>query len=137
MPWPARHVTLRCLRIWITRILQKIVDSNLRIPTAMPCRHRIDFAAINQAALDDLPAILARWLPRGRIEGDEYVALNPRRADRRLGSFKINLKTGRWADFATNDGGGDPVSLAAYLAGCGQAEAARRLAAMLGIPGYD
>ncbi len=103
----------------------------------MPSRCRIDFTAINQAALNDLPTILARWLPRGRIEGDEFVALNPRRADKRLGSFKINLRTGRWADFATGDSGGDPVSLAAYLAGCGQAEAARRLAAMLGIPGYD
>ncbi len=102
----------------------------------MPCHRRIAFRAINLAALDDLPAILARWLPRGRIDGDEYVALNPRRADRRLGSFKINLRTGRWADFATaGASGGDPVSLAAYLAGCGQAEAARRLAAMLGVPG--
>ena len=103
----------------------------------MPSRRRIDFTAINQAALNDLPAILARWLPRGRIEGNEYVGFNPRRADRRLGSFKINLRTGRWADFATGDSGGDPVSLAAFLSGCGQAEAARRLAAMLGVPGYD
>ncbi len=103
----------------------------------MPCRRRIDFTAINRAALNDLPAILARWVPRGQIEGIEYVVHNPRRADRRLGSFKINLRTGRWADFATGDSGGDPVSLAAYLAGCGQAEAARRLAAMLGISAYD
>ena len=103
----------------------------------MPRHRRIDFEAVNRAALNDLAAILARWLPRGRIDGDEYVALNPRRADRRLGSFKINLRTGRWSDFATSESGGDPVSLAAYLAGCGQAEAARRLAAMLGIPGYD
>ncbi len=102
----------------------------------MPRHGHIDFAAVNRAALNDLPTILARWLPGGRIDGHEFVALNPRRADRRLGSFKINLRTGRWADFATNDSGGDPVSLAAYLAGCGQAEAARRLADMLGIPGY-
>ena len=103
----------------------------------MPSRRRLDFAGVNRAALNDLPTILARWLPRGRIEGDEFVALNPRRADKRLGSFKINLRTGRWADFATGDSGGDPVSLAAFLSGCGQAEAARRLAAMLGVPGYD
>ncbi|MCZ6749906.1 MAG: hypothetical protein O7D96_11470 [SAR324 cluster bacterium] len=103
----------------------------------MPSRRRIDFAAINRAALNDLPAILARWLPRGRIEGDEYLALNPRRADKRLGSFKINLRTSRWADFAIGDSGGDTVSLAAYLAGCGLAVAGRRLAAMLGISGYD
>ena len=62
-----------------------------------------------------LPALLRRWLPDGRIEGNEYVARNPRRSDRRLGSFKINLRTGRWADFAFDARGGDPISLAAYL----------------------
>ena len=40
--------------------------------------------------------------------------LVPRRADHRKGSFKINLTTGRWSDFATGDAGGDLVSLAAY-----------------------
>ncbi len=93
----------------------------------------INFGAINQAALARLPDLLHRWLPDGRIEGAEYVARNPTRADRRLGSFKVNLTTGKWADFATGDRGGDPVSLAAYLAGCGQAEAARELAVMIGI----
>jgi hypothetical protein len=73
--------------------------------------------------------MLERWLPGGRIEGAEYVARNPRRADRRLGSFKINMKTGRWADFATGDRGGDPASLAAFFAGTAQSEAVRRLAA--------
>jgi hypothetical protein len=52
--------------------------------------------------------------------------------DRRPGSFKIN-RNGRWSDFATKDGGGDPISLAAYLAGIGQVEAARELARALGI----
>ena len=45
----------------------------------------------------------------------------------------MNLSTGKWSDFATGDAGGDPVSLAAFLAGVGQAEAARRLSEMLGI----
>src|SRR5271169_1531978 len=93
-----------------------------------------DFGRINRAALSRLPEILARWLPGGRIEGAEYVALNPRRADHRPGSFKVNLATGRWADFAVTDArGGDVVSLAAYLGSIGQLEAAKRLAAMLGI----
>ncbi len=94
---------------------------------------RVDFAAINRAALGSLPAILARWLPYGQTEGTEYVARNPTRADRRPGSFKINLHTGLWADFATGERGGDVVSLGAYLAGVGQYEAARNLARMLGI----
>ena len=95
--------------------------------------HGPDFAGINRAALAVLPALLARWLPDGRPEGHEFIARNPRRADRNAGSFKVNLRTGRWADFATGDRGGDAVSLAAYLFGLRQAEAARRLADMLGL----
>jgi hypothetical protein len=101
--------------------------------TTAPPEGRIDFAAVNRAALAVLPALLARWLPDGRRKGHEYVARNPRRADRRPGSFRVNLGTGRWADFATNDRGGDVVSLAAYLAGTSQAEAACNLARMMGM----
>jgi hypothetical protein len=93
----------------------------------------IDFAEINRAALASFPAVLARILPGGKRFGAEIVALNPKRADRRLGSFKVNRFNGRWADFATGDKGGDPVSLVAYLAGVSQAEAARLLAQMLGL----
>jgi hypothetical protein len=93
----------------------------------------IDFEAVNRAALDNLPALLGRWLPNGRRVGQEYVARNPTRTDHRPGSFKVNLRSGRWADFATGDAGGDVVSLAAYLGGVGQAKAARRLAEMLGV----
>ena len=96
-------------------------------------KRHLDFDAVNRAALANLPALLHRWLPQGRVRGREYVALNPRRADRHLGSFRINLKTGRWGDFATDDKGGDVVSLAAYLSGTGQAEAAHALADMLGV----
>lgn len=97
------------------------------------CR-RLDYAAINRAALAHLPAILKRWLPDGRRQGAEWVARNPTRADRRLGSFSINLRTGRWSDFATGDKGSDPISLAAYLFGLSQSKAARRLAGMMGMP---
>jgi hypothetical protein len=93
----------------------------------------IDFAEINRVALAAFPAVLARILPGGKRVGAELVALNPRRADRRLGSFKINRYNGRWADFATGDKGGDPISLVAYLADVSQGEAARLLARMLGL----
>ncbi len=94
---------------------------------------RIVFTAIASTARPMLPLLVARWLPDGRREGQEWVARNPTRADRRPGSFKINLATGRWADFATGDKGGDAISLAAHLHGLSQVEAARRLAEMLGI----
>jgi len=98
-----------------------------------------DFAKINRAALAAFPAVLARILPGGKRVGKEIVALNPRRADRNLGSFKINRYNGRWADFATGDKGGDPVSLVAYVADVSQVEAARLLARMLGVEarGYN
>jgi hypothetical protein len=98
-----------------------------------PAAAAVNFDDVNRAALGRLPDILARWLPGGRIEGREYVVRNPKRGDRRPGSFKVNLDTGRWADWASGDKGGDPISLAAYLAGCSQVHAARRLAAMLGV----
>lgn len=97
----------------------------------------LDFAEVNRAALAVLPLLLRRWLPDGCREGAEYTARNPTRRDRRPGSFKVNARTGRWADFATGEAGGDAIALAAYLAGCSQFEAARRLAAMLGIGGRD
>jgi hypothetical protein len=96
-------------------------------------RAPLDFRRINDAALAVLPALLLRWLPDGRRQGCEWVALNPRRPDRRHGSFSVNTTTGRWADFATGDRGGDPVSLAAYIFNLRQQQAARQLATMLRI----
>jgi hypothetical protein len=96
-------------------------------------RSSIDFDRINAEARVCLDAICRRLLPEGRPEGHEYVALNPRRNDRRLGSFKINLKTGVWCDFSSGDKGGDPVSLVAFIENCRQGEAARKLARLLGL----
>jgi hypothetical protein len=95
----------------------------------------IDFGRINFEALVYLEAICCRLLPSGRREGHEYLALNPRRGDRRLGSFKINLRTGVWSDFSSGDKGSDPVSLVAFIEGCKQGEAALKLARMLGLDG--
>ena len=76
---------------------------------------RIAFARIAGAALRCADTLARRWLPDGRCDGTEWVALNPTRADNRKGSFKVNLRTGRWSDFATGDSGGDLIALAAYL----------------------
>jgi hypothetical protein len=58
---------------------------------------RVDFGEVAAAALPHLRALCARWLPDGRRQGVEWVAKNPTRPDRRMGSFKINLRSGRWA----------------------------------------
>ena len=96
-------------------------------------RAPIDFDRVNRAALARLPSVLQKWIPGGRIESGEYVGRNPTRNDRNPGSFKVNLRSGVWSDFATADAGGDPVSLYAYLNGLSQLEAARSLARELGI----
>jgi hypothetical protein len=76
-------------------------------------------------------------LPDGRREGREWVAINPTRSDGKAGSFKVNLHTGCWSDFATGAAGGDLVSLAAYLHKLNQGAAAVRVAAMLGVDPYE
>lgn len=98
---------------------------------------RIAFARISADALGYADVLVRRWLPDGRREGAEWVAINPTRADHRRGSFKVNLATGRWSDFATNDAGGDLIALAAYLFHLDQAAAARKIAAALGIDPYE
>jgi predicted P-loop ATPase len=92
---------------------------------------------VADAALASLDSLLAEWLPGGRREGHEYKATNPTRADSRIGSFSINVNTGAWADFATDDKGGDAISLYAYLQGIEQLAAAKYLADKLGIQGAD
>jgi hypothetical protein len=86
------------------------------------------FKEISGAALLAGPALIRRWLPEGRRQGTEWVARNPRRQDCAIGTFKVNLRTGKWADFATGDKGGDAISLAAFRWDVSQGEAARRLA---------
>ena len=94
---------------------------------------RPEFTAIAQSALASSGILVPRWLPEGRRMGTEWLARNPTRPDQHLGSFKINLKSGRWADFATGDAGGDLISLRAYLDGTSQRKAATSLAEELGL----
>ncbi len=92
----------------------------------------INFAAINALCLQRLDNLLRLWLPDERQVNREWVALNLTRADRRPGSFRINMDTGKWADFATRDAGGDVISLYAYLFNLFQTQAARHLAKQVG-----
>ena len=157
MPNPtSRHPPTNCWRLFlrVTRMRRNYSTQSRRQPTtfftdaltplgALPYMWKArvmismtDFAAVNRMALDALPTLVARWLPDGHRIGREWVCRNPRREDRRPGSFRVVLngpKKGLWKDFASGEGGSDPVSLAAFIAGTKQTEAARSLAAMLGV----
>ena len=94
---------------------------------------KIDFAQLRADLNPHIESVVRQLLPDGRLEGREWISLNPTRTDRHAGSFRVNIQTGRWADFATDDKGGDIISLAAYLECTTQIEAARRLIKMTGV----
>ncbi len=91
-----------------------------------------DFKNIADLAKSSSLSVVSYLCPHGKREGHEWVALNPTRPDTGLGSFKINLRSGKWADFATGDRGGDLISLWAYIKGTTQYEALRELHNWLG-----
>ncbi len=90
--------------------------------------------SVSSTALSSFDQVMT-WLglDGGKREGREYLPVNPKRNDSKPGSLSINRETGVWSDFATGDKGGDLVSLAAYIQGCKQGEAARALAGFLGL----
>src|SRR6185437_13515198 len=100
-------------------------------------KRRIAFRRIAEASLSASGELVSRWLPDGRREGAEWVSTNPTRADNRRGSFKVNLRTGRWSDFAVGASGGDLISLAAYVFNLSQGQAAVKIAGALGIEAYE
>jgi predicted P-loop ATPase len=94
----------------------------------------LPFAEIAAACLARADELLREWLPYGRREGPEWKALNPLRGDSKIGSFSVSVINGHWADFATDDRGGDLVSLNAYLFHAGdQGKAAVECAERVGV----
>ncbi len=93
---------------------------------------RMNFEKLNLRVIPLSLQVLRQLLPNGTVQNQEYVALNPTRKDKHLGSFRINTISGKWADFATGDKGGDIISLWAYIKGVRQIDAARKLQAITG-----
>ncbi|MGJ8682157.1 DUF927 domain-containing protein [Paraglaciecola sp.] len=96
-----------------------------------------DFKGLAALALPQMANILDRYLPGGKYDGNEYTVLNPIRADSTAGSFKINVATGIWCDFATDDKGTDATSLLAYVMNTTQLIAYKELSNYLGTGGLD
>jgi hypothetical protein len=95
-------------------------------------QYEIDYERLKDKSRPHTLALLQRVLPEGRLERNEYVARNPRRPDKCLGSFKFNINNHKWQDFATKDKGGDIISLWAYVKGIRQIDAAREILAIVG-----
>lgn len=93
-----------------------------------------DFQKIAAAALGCFDQIMQLLGLSGKRSGPEFLPKNPNRADTKPGSFSINSETGKWADFADGVKGGDLISLAAYIRGGSNTDAAVWLAEVLNLP---
>ncbi|UCV09139.1 DUF927 domain-containing protein [Dechloromonas denitrificans] len=92
--------------------------------------HQVVAAALSR--FDEVMAYCG--MASGKDQAREYLALNPKRSDGKLGSLSINRDTGAGSDFATGETWGDLVAMTAWRFDCSQIEAAERLADLLGIP---
>lgn len=92
----------------------------------------IDFEGLASELLAQARSVLPSWLPGGKIFGNEYVCAGLYGGAGE--SCKVNLKSGKWCDFATdNCKGGDLISLYAAIMGIKNGEAARRLSESFNI----
>lgn len=87
---------------------------------------KIDFQALAEQMLARADSILHEWFPAGRVHGREFLIGD---LSGEVGqSLRVNLETGRWADFANPDlKGGDLISLYAAWKQCSQKDAANAL----------
>lgn len=89
-----------------------------------------DFEGLNQILISRAPGILMEWLPGGRMRGAEYVCGNLKGGEGE--SCSVNVKSGKWGDFATGETGGDLISLYAAIYGHSQGAAFRELSERYG-----
>ena len=88
---------------------------------------KIDFEKVKRVARGYEEVLLRRILPHAVKQGFEYIAINPTRYDRNLGSFRINARTLKWADFSTGDSGDGIITLWAYVRQLSQLKAAEEI----------
>lgn len=91
----------------------------------------IRFEALAGALLGRAEVLVGQWLPGGKREGREYKCGSL--SGGAGSSCSVNLDNGRWADFATDDQGGDLIALYAAIFSLEMGKAAVQLARELGL----
>jgi len=91
----------------------------------------INFTALAEALLARAAELVNSWLPGGTQRGHEYIcgSLSGGSGD----SCAVNLTTGKWADFSTDERGGDLVGLYAVINGLTMGKAAVQVAREEGL----
>lgn len=92
---------------------------------------RIDFQALASELLTRAGYLLPRWLPGGKFQKNEYICGGVHGEPGR--SLSVNINTGKWADFAGHEKGGDLLSLYCAIYGFKPLDGARELREKLGI----
>lgn len=86
----------------------------------------IKFADLAAALLARADTLVPAWLPGGKRNGHEYTCGSLQGGSG--SSLSVNLTTGQWADFASDEKGGDLVSLYAACHGLTMGKAALTVA---------
>lgn len=85
------------------------------------------FEIVNRELNQRIESVLREWLPNGKVVGNDYCIGNI--SGDSGDSLKIDLKTGKWFDFASSeDKGGDLISLYSKMHGLKPGAAADALA---------
>ena len=74
---------------------------------------KINFDTLNKDLVNKIDSLLKNWFPNGTKIGGEYCIGDL--SGKAGNSLKINLSNGKWCDFATEDKGGDLISLYAAI----------------------
>lgn len=91
----------------------------------------INFRALADALLANAEVLVPMWLPGGHRSGPEWVCGSLAGGGGR--SCSVNLRDGRWADFSSDERGGDLLSLYAAIHGLSMAKAAVQVAREQGL----
>jgi len=100
----------------------------------MASRH-YDFADINSRLLAEVHGVLKHLYPNGKREGREFVIGDVNGADG--DSLSVNMRTGRFKDFADGEFRGDLVQLWAYRYHISNTKAAAECLRYLGVGDYQ
>ena len=93
-----------------------------------------DAKQLNAKAIARLPAIAKRLLPKGRIRGPYWNAINPTRVGETSETLSVKLTDGTWSDFWAGESGKDVVGLIAHLTQLDRSAAETAMRKLLGDP---
>ena len=90
----------------------------------------MDFKIVADYALHQAQILVPQWLPGGTFKGNEWTCGDLSGGPGK--SCSVNLRTGKWADFASCYKGGDLISIYAAIKRLTQIEAAKEIGQMVG-----